>query len=156
MRGQFRDARRCNRKGVCERLTTASDQYRSRPPGARRPALGARRAVSAPAPALARDEDERRALIETFEPYWEGNQVWLILGGGAVFAAWPYLYAAAVEHGVAAQLYWHLRATCPEAVPTPWMEQLEAALRTEIHETHRQYRRELVLYDTGKLPVRRS
>ena len=38
--------------------------------------------------------DERRSLIETFEPYWEGNQVWLILGGGAVFAAWPYLYAA--------------------------------------------------------------
>ncbi|HEY2864663.1 MAG TPA: cytochrome d ubiquinol oxidase subunit II [Casimicrobiaceae bacterium] len=43
---------------------------------------------------LAHDDDERRALIETFEPFWEGNQVWLILGGGAVFAAWPYLYAA--------------------------------------------------------------
>ncbi len=43
---------------------------------------------------LAHDDDERRSLIETFEPYWEGNQVWLILGGGAVFAAWPYLYAA--------------------------------------------------------------
>lgn len=42
----------------------------------------------------AHDDDERRALIETFEPFWEGNQVWLILGGGAVFAAWPYLYAA--------------------------------------------------------------
>ncbi|MEP6942715.1 MAG: cytochrome d ubiquinol oxidase subunit II [Betaproteobacteria bacterium] len=43
---------------------------------------------------LAHDDDERRALIETFEPFWEGNQVWLVLGGGAVFAAWPYLYAA--------------------------------------------------------------
>jgi cytochrome d ubiquinol oxidase subunit II len=43
---------------------------------------------------LARDDDERRSLIETFEPFWEGNQVWFILGGGAVFAAWPYLYAA--------------------------------------------------------------
>jgi cytochrome d ubiquinol oxidase subunit II len=43
---------------------------------------------------LAHDDDERRVLIETFEPYWEGNQVWLVLGGGAVFAAWPYLYAA--------------------------------------------------------------
>lgn len=43
---------------------------------------------------LAHDDDERRALIETFEPFWEGNQVWLILGGGAVFAAWPYVYAA--------------------------------------------------------------
>src|SRR5450432_4744235 len=43
---------------------------------------------------LAHDDDERRSVIETFEPYWEGNQVWFILGGGAVFAAWPYLYAA--------------------------------------------------------------
>lgn len=45
--------------------------------------------------ALAHDDDERRALLETIEPTWEGNQVWLILGAGAVFAAWPLLYAAA-------------------------------------------------------------
>ena len=44
---------------------------------------------------LAHDDDERRALLETVEPVWEGNQVWIILGGGAVFAAWPLLYAAA-------------------------------------------------------------
>ncbi len=31
---------------------------------------------------------------ETIEPHWEGHQVWLILGGGAAFAAWPLLYAA--------------------------------------------------------------
>jgi cytochrome d ubiquinol oxidase subunit II len=43
---------------------------------------------------LGRDDDERRALLETIEPFWDGNQVWLILGGGAVFAAWPLLYAA--------------------------------------------------------------
>ena len=43
---------------------------------------------------LAHDDGERRSLIETFEPFCEGNQVWLVLGGGAVFAAWPYLYAA--------------------------------------------------------------
>jgi cytochrome d ubiquinol oxidase subunit II len=43
---------------------------------------------------LAHDDDERRALLETVEPVWEGNQVWIILGGGAVFAAWPLLYAA--------------------------------------------------------------
>lgn len=43
---------------------------------------------------LARDDDERRVLLETIEPTWEGNQVWLVLGGGAVFAAWPLLYAA--------------------------------------------------------------
>jgi cytochrome d ubiquinol oxidase subunit II len=44
---------------------------------------------------LGRDDAERRALLETVEPTWEGNQVWLILGAGAVFAAWPLLYAAA-------------------------------------------------------------
>ena len=44
--------------------------------------------------ALPRDDHERIALIETFEPFWEGNQVWLVLGGGATFAAWPLLYAA--------------------------------------------------------------
>lgn len=36
---------------------------------------------------------ERRVVINTVGPVWEGNQVWLILGGGAIFAAWPPLYA---------------------------------------------------------------
>ena len=53
---------------------------------------------------LARDDDERRALLETIEPTWEGNQVWLILGAGAVFAAWPLLYAAAFSGFYAAML----------------------------------------------------
>jgi cytochrome d ubiquinol oxidase subunit II len=43
---------------------------------------------------LGKDDDERRCVLETVEPVWEGNQVWIILGGGAVFAAWPLLYAA--------------------------------------------------------------
>jgi cytochrome d ubiquinol oxidase subunit II len=44
---------------------------------------------------LGKNDPERRALLETIEPVWEGNQVWLILGAGAVFAAWPLLYSAA-------------------------------------------------------------
>ena len=44
---------------------------------------------------LGRDEDERHALLESVEPVWEGNQVWLILGAGSVFAAWPMVYATA-------------------------------------------------------------
>jgi cytochrome bd ubiquinol oxidase subunit II len=43
---------------------------------------------------IGRNDDERRALLESIEPVWEGNQVWFIVGGGAVFAAWPLLYAA--------------------------------------------------------------
>jgi len=44
---------------------------------------------------VGRTDEERRALLESVEPVWEGNQVWFILGGGAAFAAWPLLYAAA-------------------------------------------------------------
>ncbi|MGA9342472.1 MAG: cytochrome d ubiquinol oxidase subunit II [Rhodanobacteraceae bacterium] len=43
---------------------------------------------------IGRDDVERRMVLESIEPNWEGNQVWFILGGGAVFAAWPLLYAA--------------------------------------------------------------
>jgi cytochrome bd ubiquinol oxidase subunit II len=46
-------------------------------------------------PYVARTEVERRIAINTVGPVWEGNQVWLILGGGAIFAAWPMLYATA-------------------------------------------------------------
>lgn len=43
---------------------------------------------------VGRNDEERRALLESIEPVWDGNQVWFILAGGAVFAAWPLLYAA--------------------------------------------------------------
>src|SRR5437763_1550672 len=45
-------------------------------------------------PYVARSDIERRVTINAIGPFWEGNQVWLILGGGAVFAAWPPVYAA--------------------------------------------------------------
>jgi cytochrome d ubiquinol oxidase subunit II len=45
-------------------------------------------------PFVGRSDTERRVIINTVGPVWEGNQVWLILGGGAIFAAWPALYAA--------------------------------------------------------------
>jgi cytochrome d ubiquinol oxidase subunit II len=49
--------------------------------------------VAALLPFVARNEDERRATINTIGATWEGNQVWFILGGGAIFAAWPFVYA---------------------------------------------------------------
>ncbi|MGE5145368.1 MAG: cytochrome d ubiquinol oxidase subunit II, partial [Candidatus Eiseniibacteriota bacterium] len=51
--------------------------------------------VAALLPIVARRDVERRVVINTVGPVWEGNQVWLILGAGAVFAAWPALYAVA-------------------------------------------------------------
>ena len=46
-------------------------------------------------PWVARTDAEKRIVINTVGPVWEGNQVWIILGAGAIFAAWPYVYAAA-------------------------------------------------------------
>ena len=46
-------------------------------------------------PFIGKTDVERRIVINTVGPVWEGNQVWLILGGGAIFAAWPPLYAVA-------------------------------------------------------------
>ncbi|MEG9225716.1 cytochrome d ubiquinol oxidase subunit II [Aeromicrobium sp. Sec7.5] len=42
---------------------------------------------------LARDETERRVLLNTIGPVWDGNEVWLIVAGGATFAAFPEWYA---------------------------------------------------------------
>ncbi|MBN9271780.1 MAG: cytochrome d ubiquinol oxidase subunit II [Mesorhizobium sp.] len=44
-------------------------------------------------PFVGKTDAERRVVINTIGPVWEGNQVWFILGGGAIFAAWPALYA---------------------------------------------------------------
>jgi len=49
--------------------------------------------VTALLPFVARTDEERRVVINTIAPTWEGNQVWFILGGGAIFAAWPFVYA---------------------------------------------------------------
>lgn len=49
--------------------------------------------VGALVPFVGKTDTERRIAINTVGPIWEGNQVWFILGGGAIFAAWPPLYA---------------------------------------------------------------
>ncbi len=46
-------------------------------------------------PFSGKSDRDRRIIINTIGPVWEGNQVWFILGGGAIFAAWPTLYAVA-------------------------------------------------------------
>lgn len=44
-------------------------------------------------PFIGKTDEERRLVINSIGPMWEGHQVWLITGGGALFAAWPYVYA---------------------------------------------------------------
>ncbi|UDY34298.1 cytochrome d ubiquinol oxidase subunit II [Dermatobacter hominis] len=45
-------------------------------------------------PVLARDDRDHRLLLNSIGPVWDGNEVWLVLGGGALFAAFPIVYAS--------------------------------------------------------------
>lgn len=45
-------------------------------------------------PFVARDDRERRVLLNAIGPVWDGNEVWLVLGGGTLFAAFPLVYAS--------------------------------------------------------------
>jgi cytochrome bd ubiquinol oxidase subunit II len=61
-------------------------------------------------PFVGRSDDERRTVINTVGPHWDGNQVWFITGGGALFAAWPLVYATAFSgfYGVMLAVLWAL------------------------------------------------
>jgi len=56
-------------------------------------------------PFAGRSDLERRVVINTVGPHWDGNQVWFITGGGAIFAAWPLVYATAFSG-----FYWAMLA----------------------------------------------
>jgi cytochrome d ubiquinol oxidase subunit II len=56
-------------------------------------------------PFVGRTDLERRAVINTVAPHWEGNQVWFVTAGGAIFAAWPLVYATAFSG-----FYWAMMA----------------------------------------------
>ncbi|MHB8542716.1 MAG: cytochrome d ubiquinol oxidase subunit II [Leptospirales bacterium] len=59
---------------------------------------------------IGRSDLERRTLLNSVGPHWEGNKVWLVVSGGAVFAAWPLVYATAfsVMYPVMILLLWSL------------------------------------------------
>ena len=52
---------------------------------------------------LGRTDNERRVMLNTIGPHWDGNQVWFITAGGAIFAAWPVVYSVAFSG-----FYWAL------------------------------------------------
>ncbi len=61
--------------------------------------------VGALLPFAGRTDTERRIMINTVGPHWDGNQVWFITAGGAIFAAWPLVYATAFSG-----FYWAMLA----------------------------------------------
>ena len=56
-------------------------------------------------PFVGQSDLERRVVINTVGPHWDGNQVWFVTGGGAIFAAWPLVYATAFSG-----FYWAMMA----------------------------------------------
>ena len=52
---------------------------------------------------VGRTDAERRVMLNSVGPHWDGNQVWFITAGGAIFAAWPVVYAVAFSG-----FYWAL------------------------------------------------
>lgn len=54
-------------------------------------------------PIIGKDDTDRRVMINSVAPHWDGNQVWFITAGGAIFAAWPFVYATAFSG-----MYWAL------------------------------------------------
>src|SRR5512145_1228007 len=44
-------------------------------------------------PFLGKNDDDRRIIINSIGPFWDGNEVWLLTAGGAMFAAFPQMYA---------------------------------------------------------------
>jgi len=56
-------------------------------------------------PFVGKSDSERRVVINTVGPHWDGNQVWFITAGGAIFAAWPLVYATAFSG-----FYWAMLA----------------------------------------------
>lgn len=70
-----------------------------------------------------RNLKERGAILSTIAPHWDGNQVWLITAGGAIFAAWPEIYSAAFSG-----LYWAMLLL----LFTIWMRPLAFDYRSHI------------------------
>src|SRR5574337_1286416 len=63
---------------------------------------------------VGRTDLERRVALNIIGPHWEGNQVWFVLGGGAVFAAFPLIYGAAFGNlflGAPFHFSWNLTST---------------------------------------------
>lgn len=56
-------------------------------------------------PFVGKTDEERRVAINTVGPHWDGNQVWFVTAGGALFAAWPLVYATAFSG-----FYWAMLA----------------------------------------------
>ncbi|MBS9781279.1 MAG: cytochrome d ubiquinol oxidase subunit II [Gammaproteobacteria bacterium] len=92
---------------------------------------------------LGKNDKERRVMINTIGPHWDGNQVWLITAGGAIFAAWPIVYATAFS-GFYLALFAVLTAL--------WMRPLGFDYRSKLPDEKWRTRWDWAIFASGVVP----
>src|SRR5690625_3593976 len=88
---------------------------------------------------VGRTDEERRIALNIIGPHWDGNQVWFVLGGGAIFAAWPLVYATSFSgfYIVMLILLWSM-------IVRPLGFEYRSQIRSEEHTSELQSRGHLV------------
>ncbi len=81
-------------------------------------------------PFLSKNDEERRLMINAVAPHWDGNQVWFVTAGGALFAAWPIVYATAFSG-----FYWAMLLVLFSLIGRP----LAFDYRSKVDEQYKKY-----------------
>lgn len=93
---------------------------------------------------VGKNDTERRVMINTIGPHWDGNQVWFITAGGAIFAAWPLIYATAFSG-----FYLALLVT----LAALWMRPLGFDYRSKLESTKWRTTWDWLLFSGGLVPA---
>lgn len=100
--------------------------------------------VTALLPILGKTENDRRIMINSVAPHWDGNQVWLVTAGGALFAVWPLAYAVSFSGFYAAMLL---------ALASLWLRPLGFDYRSKIDQPQWRNTCDIALCLGGVLPT---
>ncbi|GLT17166.1 cytochrome d ubiquinol oxidase subunit II [Vibrio zhanjiangensis] len=99
--------------------------------------------VAALLPMLGKNNLERRVMINTIAPHWDGNQVWLITAGGAIFAVWPLVYGAAFSSFYLAMIF---------VLATLWLRPIGMDYRAKIDSPKWRTACDMALFVSGVIP----
>ncbi|CAH6985921.1 cytochrome bd-I ubiquinol oxidase subunit II [Vibrio chagasii] len=94
-------------------------------------------------PVLGKSEVDRRIMINSIAPHWDGNQVWLVTAGGAIFAIWPAIYAAAFSGFYLAMIL---------VLATLWLRPLGMDYRAKIDNPQWKKACDIALFISGFIP----
>jgi cytochrome bd ubiquinol oxidase subunit II len=100
--------------------------------------------VTALLPIIGKTENDRRIMINSVAPHWDGNQVWLVTAGGALFAVWPLAYAVSFSGFYAAMIL---------ALAALWLRPLGFDYRSKIDKPQWRNTCDIALCLGGVLPT---